>query len=73
VLESFPSHFTQNKETDLHTIHLADSVDPRAILDTLEDRNILLLMIIWSLSEEQGNLAASGHVELIWRTEKVCC
>jgi hypothetical protein len=73
VLESFPSHFTHNKERDLHTVYLADCVDPRAILDTLEDRNILLLLIILSLSGEQENLAASGHVELIWRAETSCC
>jgi len=30
-------------------------------------------MIIWSLSGEQENLAAAGHVELIWRTEESYC
>jgi hypothetical protein len=28
-------------------------MDPRAILDTLEERNMLLLLIIWSLSGER--------------------
>jgi len=51
-------------------------VDCRAILDTLENRNILLLLVMWSSYEEQENLTAAGHVELIlthWgRVTQIC-
>jgi len=58
LLDSFPSHFTTNKEKDLHTHSFSRLCGPHSHSGHFG---------------EQKHLAADDHLELGWRTGKSSC